>query len=864
MAQHHIEIKEGSKPFKIPCYAVPQALEEAMYAELDKKLADGIVEETQSDWSSPVVMVKKSDGKYRMCQDYRRLNEITVKDVYPLPKIDSILSKLRDAKYITKLDLSQAFHQIVIDPESRPLTAFGVPGRGTFRYKRLPFGLCNGPSSLQRIMDRLLGPKLEPHVFKYLDNIIIVTETFEEHLEWVEKVLAILKEANLTINPEKSEFCCAEVKYLGFVVNRYGLQTDPDKVAPIRDYPAPRTVREVRKFVGMTSWYRNFIPNFATRVAPVNKLIRKKQEWIWGPEQQAAFEDIKSCLMQAPTLTRPDFTKPFFLHTDASITGLGAVLMQVDEHGVEHPIAYASRSLHGAEANYTVSEMECLAVIWGIEKFRCYLEGRQFTVVTDHSCLLWLRNIKNPTGRLARWAMKLLAYDITIVHKKGSTHTIPDALSRMYESPREEEVNSLHVPPDWYKQRMRDVQRDPHKFRNWDVHEGKLYYQYRDPLKDEVTHNEYEWKYVVPENERQQVLEENHDNPQAAHLGVEKTYARLIHQYFWPGIYRDVIEYIRNCKICQAIKVSQAKPVGYLGERILETPWCTVAADIMGPLPKSSSGYSYLLVMQDLFTKWIEIAPLRSANGNAIANQINKLVITRWGTPKVLHSDNGTEFKNKVIEEYAKDHQIHHSYIPPYRAEANPVERVNRVMKTMIMAYVGQDHRKWDSHLEDFRFAYNTSKHASTKMTPAFLNLGRELEPLSSLRREKEEITLVEASTEKDWARRMKRLGYMRDWITENLERAHARQARWHDRKRRHLVYEPNHRVWIRNHVLSRGSAGFAAKLAKKWVGPYTVTRVISPLVYEVTNIDGKIKTAYVNDLKPYRETLASPEDEKE
>ena len=207
-----------------------------MNAEIDRKLADGVIEPAQSEWSSPIVMVKKSDGTYRMCQDYRRLNEITIKDVYPIPQIDSILSKLRNARYITKLDLSQAFHQVVIREELRNLTAFGVPGRGTFRYRRPPFGLCNGPSSLQRIMDSLLGPEMEPHVFKYLDDNIIVTDTFEDHLKWLDKVMGILKKANLTINTDKSEFCCSEVKYLGFVVNRAGLQTDPYKVAPIVEY----------------------------------------------------------------------------------------------------------------------------------------------------------------------------------------------------------------------------------------------------------------------------------------------------------------------------------------------------------------------------------------------------------------------------------------------------------------------------------------------------------------------------------------------------------------------------------------------------------------------------------------------------
>ena len=320
-------------------------------------------------------------------------------------------------------------------------------------------------------------------------------------------------------------------------------------------------------------------------------------------------------------------------------------------------------------------------------------------MVTDHSCLLWLQNIRNPAGRLARWAMKLLAHDMNITHRKGSSHLVPDALSRMFEVLSEgetENVNAIitaQTQQNWYQNRIRKIQETPKKYPLWLVKDDRLYYRYVDPVKTAITRGDDEWKYVVPEADRERVLREAHEDVQAAHLGIDKTYNRLLIQYFWPGMYVDTVKFVHPCTPCEDLKVTQQKPVGLLGERIVEKLWTVVAADLMGPLPRSRSGFSFLLVIQDLFTKWVEIAPLRSATGPKIREKLDELVVTRWGTPRVFHSDNGTEFRNKAIAEYARDLKIHHSFSPPYRAEANPVERVNRVFKSMIAAYVNQDHK---------------------------------------------------------------------------------------------------------------------------------------------------------------------------
>ncbi|KMQ83753.1 reverse ribonuclease integrase, partial [Lasius niger] len=431
LTEHKIDVGTHA-PIKQRYYPVSPKIQEAIYAEVDTMLGAGIIEPSNSEWSSPIVMIKKPNGTYRFCLDFRKLNAVSKKDAYPLPYMNAILDKLRSARYISTIDLSQAYFQIPLEEGCRELTAFTVPGKGLYHFKRMPYGLTGAPATFQRLLDRLIGPEMDPHAFAYLDDIVVVTSTFEEHLQWLKRVLDRIRDAGLTINPEKSKFCRSQVKYLGFLVQQDGLSVDPEKTTSIVEYPAPRNIKQLRRFIGMASWYRRFIPQCATKLEPLTRLLKKNHSWEWGDNQKAAFESIKECITSPPILACPKFELPFVLQTDASSVGIGAVLTQETE-GVEQVIAFASRALSEAERKYATTEQECLAVVWAIKKFRPYLEGYQFRVITDHSSLRWLHNLKNPTGRLARWALELLEYDYTIEHRKGALHHVPDALSRIYE-----------------------------------------------------------------------------------------------------------------------------------------------------------------------------------------------------------------------------------------------------------------------------------------------------------------------------------------------------------------------------------------------------------------------------------------------
>lgn len=346
-----------------------------------------VIEPCESPWLNPVIITPKKDGTWRFCIDSRKLN-ITKKDAYKLPFISDIIDNLKDSKFLSSIDIAKAFWEIPLRVEDRPKTSFHVPGRGTYQFKVMPFGLSNAPATQQRFIDTLLSNKFDNSVFCYLDDIVIATKTFDEHVILLNTILKKLTQANITVNFSKCSFFRNELKYLGYIIDEHGLHTGPDKVKAIHDIQTPKTSKEVKRFLGTASWYRRFVPNLSTLAAPLTKLTstsKKAPPFKWNTQADKAFNLIKQALISTPILSCPDFTKPFSLHCDASSYGIGAMLTQ-DFDGIEKPIAYMSKSLTGPQRNYSITERELLSVVISIEYWRCYLDnGMKFTIYTDHS-----------------------------------------------------------------------------------------------------------------------------------------------------------------------------------------------------------------------------------------------------------------------------------------------------------------------------------------------------------------------------------------------------------------------------------------------------------------------------------------------
>ena len=429
VVQHNI-ITDNTLPIKQRPYHLSPTEHEFVGKEIDHMIQQGIVQPSSSPWASPIVLVKKKNGKTRFCVDYRKLNKITKRDAYPLPRIDEILDSLGNAKYFTSLDLASGYWQVEMNESDKEKTAF-VTKQGIFEFNVMPFGLTNAPATFQRLMDRILYDIKDKYVLVYLDDINIYSTTFEEHMQHLQEVMERFRQANLKLNLEKCQFCKKELAFLGHVINANGIQPDPGKVDKVKNFPIPTNITELRGFIGLASYYRRFIQDFATIVAPMNNLLRKDIPYIWNENCQSSFEILKEKLTTAPILAYPDFTKQFLLYTDASYKGLGAVLAQEDDNGNEHVIAYASRSLVGAEYNYAPTEIECLATVWAMKYFRPYIYLSEFTLITDHSALQWMINNPTPSKWMTRWIMTITDYPFKIQFRKGKKHQNADALSHI-------------------------------------------------------------------------------------------------------------------------------------------------------------------------------------------------------------------------------------------------------------------------------------------------------------------------------------------------------------------------------------------------------------------------------------------------
>lgn len=834
LIKHQIDTGD-EKPIKQRPYVVSPYIQKQINEEIDRMLEKDIIEKvSQPTWLNPIVAVKKPSGKIRICLDARKLNDVTVKTTYPQQNANRILSQLEGTQYLSAIDLTDAFYQILLDEESRQKTAFAISSRGTFMYKRMPMGLCNSGSTLCELVESVFGCELEPYAFPYLDDFIVATDSFEKHVEILSKVAEKLRRAGLQISKEKSRFCMRRLKYLGHVIDKNGISADYERIKPIVEYPTPQSVKDVRRVLGMAGWYRRFIKNYADITSPINDLTKKKHtKFVWTQDAQASFEALKEALTSTPILATPRYDLPFRIECDASDTGIGAVLLQ-DIDGQERVIAYMSAKLTAAQRKYHITERECLAVILAIEKFRPYVEGGRFTVITDHASLLWLSNIKDPTGRLARWALRLQAFNFELIHRKGKHMVVPDALSRTYESVELLDLTQLALNDDPEYIALRHQLADKSKrTRNYKLEDNVIYRRIR-------TGSQPGWKIFVPANKRGEVLKECHDDPLAMHGGQFKTLRRLRTLYYWPNMTQDARTHVQRCDTCKQSKASNqdnmdtnAKYYDY------EQPWKSISTDIIGPLPKTKAGNRQLLVVVDNLSKYVLLKPMKAATAEEIVRFIRDDVFYRYGVPNTLKSDNGKQFVSKVFHDFLSEHNVTHWRTPNYHPQANPTEAANKTIGNALRVTIKEGkHDNWDNQLPEIARAINTSVHTSTMQTPHYVLFGREYVPNGNryinLNDDEAENVRFNASE-------------LHKKVAENLQKAHERAQRPQRQVAR--TFKPGDIVWRKNFTLSNAGERYAAKLAPKYVR-CTIIKQIGTNTYELDENGKRIGVYSTADLK--------------
>lgn len=794
-------------PIQLRAYRRPQS----EYDEISRQIKDlkekGLIRDSDSPWAFPVTLAKKKDGTSRMCIDYRRLNTITIDDKMPLPRIDDILDRLRHAKYFTTLDVAWGYWHIEMDSNSINKTAF-ITHEGHYEWLVMPFGLKNAPSTFQRILQLVLGKTLYKGAINYLDDVIVYSDTLERHLQLLECIFKLFKIHNIKLKSTKCHFLQNKVEYLGYIVSHNKVEPSPSKIESVRSFPAPTSVTEVRRFLGLANYYRRFVPDFAKITKPLTALLRKDVSFNWSDEQQTAFDQLRKILTSKPVLALYDREKPCLLYTDASKVGIGAMLVQKDEKGSEHPIAYYSKALNKHESNYTAFELECLAVIRAVEHFQVYL-SLPFTIITDHHALKWLLSLKNPTGKLYRWSIKLSTYNYTLIHKPGKSQQHVDALSRA--------PVALHLSNREVLEQQKNADLS---FVKNPIIENSIVM---------IEHNNTK-RIAVPESLRPKVLSDLHDD--FSHPGRNKTIQLITRRYWWPKMIPEIKQYVSSCRTCQLVKQTKHPTIGKMQLPTSQLdPGDLVGLDtiVMGPAARNSK-HQYIQVFVDHASRYVWAYPTIKNTSSSVTNLIDKLMSSGVTIKKIL-TDNHKNFTSNEIKRCLNRHNIKHLLSTPYHPQTNGiVERFNGTLITKLR-FVLLDHpkRKWNTLLPKVVSDYNNTPHDVTGFTPAFLFFGKDSHP------EPPSMEISEA----------RKLAKSR---TENSQ---------NKRKERHDAIHPETSFKIGDQVIRIIPSNHPSviKTSQKYSGPYFIISQISDNTFDISEtLTGPTYRAHSSQLRPFVE----------
>ena len=605
--EHKINLIDNSKPAFVPNFRLPVSRRNIVESLIKDMENQGIIKESLSPYNSPLLLVPKKDGKWRIVIDYRHLNKDTIPDRMPMPNFDEVLSRLNGAKIFSALDLLSGYHQVPLSEESKQCTAFSTHNQH-WQFKIMPFSLCNVPLTFVRLMHQVLGNM--KNVFVYLDDIIVFSQNKEENFQILEEVLSRLEGAGLKLKLSKCQFLKRELNFLGHVIGPNGVKMQDRKIETIINYPPPKNAKAVKRFLGIIGYYRPFVRNFATIAYPLTRLLRKDAKFKWEKEEESAFHDLKSRLTKAPILIYPAYSKEFFLVCDASNVGIGAVLLQKGR-GRLMPVAYASRTLNPTERSYSVTERESLAVIFGLKKFRHTILGFKIQLITDHKPILDLFKKRTFTNnqKFNRYFMSILEYSPTFKYIPGRSNTTADGLSHLSE---EELVNNVTFTVQIVKidmDRIKSEQDRDERIRNIkadlmiDPNSMKEYTLVKDCVHLMPVKNNKCCCLFIPEALVTEILKICHSHSLAGHPGVQKTCDIVLRNYYWPHCSQQTKEYVLNCETCQLCKgkVMKRAPLESYPSNLL--PFQCVSMDTVGPLPTTDNGNKYILVFVDYFVK---------------------------------------------------------------------------------------------------------------------------------------------------------------------------------------------------------------------------------------------------------------------
>lgn len=710
---HKIQLMKGSNPVNQRPYRYAIHQKNEIDKIVEEMLQSGTIQMSSSPYGSPVVLVKKKDGTWRLCVDYRELNGMTVKDRFPIPLIEDLLDELGGSKVYSKIDLRAGYHQVRMSIEDIPKTAFKTHS-GHYEYLVMPFGLTNAPATFQGLMNAVFKNFLRKFVLIFFDDILVYSKTMEEHIIHLEHVFQLMRQNKLFAKGSKCAFAVDKVEYLGHFISGTGISTDPAKIQAVKEWPVPTNLKQLRGFLGLAGYYRRFVQNFGAIASPLHALTRR-EAFLWSQEAQAAFDNLKEALCQTPVLALPLFDIPFVVETDACGNGIGAVLMQAG-----HPVAYISRQLKGKQLLLSIYEKELLAVIFAVNKWRHYLLPSHFVIKTDQRSLKYLLEQRLNTPIQQQWLPKLLEIDYEIQYRQGKENLVADALSRV------DGAEVLHMAMSVIEcDLLKNIQEVYEKDMDLQAIIAAI------KQKKDAKKKHYSWvqnvlrrktKIVVPNDVklRDDILQWLHCSGVGGHSGREVTHQRVKGIFYWRGMVKDIQAYIRSCAVCQQCKSDNAASPGLLQPLpIPDCLWSDVSMDFIDGLPVSS-GKSVIMVVVDRLSKaahFIALAHPYSALSVAQAYLDN--IFKLHGCPNSIVSDRDKIFTSEFWREFFALQGVSLRMSSAYHPQSDGQTKVvNRCLETYLRCMTSDQPHLWSKWLSLAEYWYNTNFHSATQLTP--------------------------------------------------------------------------------------------------------------------------------------------------
>ena len=869
LLEHRI-ITNDALPVSHKPRRVPVAWEKDMDQQVSEMLSNDIIRPSSSPWNAPVILMKKKDNSTRFVCDFRGVNDVTKRDTYPLPHIKDVIDKMAGARYWTTLDAASAYWSIPLAESDKEKTEFSVP-HGKYEFNVTPYGLSNAGSSYQRMIDMCLSGLSTERVLAYMDDIVIFNSTFQEHIQDLAAVFDRLRLANVTLKGSKCVFAAESVDFLGYELSSQGIKPQHRLTQAIDQFSPPESRKELKRFLGLSGFYRSFIQDYAVISEPLNKLTCDNVPFLWTNQCESAFKELKRRLTSQPVLAFPKLNKTFTVEVDASDYAAGGLLSQTGEDGLLHPIAYFSTAFKGSQRQWAPITKEAFALVLAVRHWHVYLAGTEFILNTDHNPLVHLHKQKDPRGKFGRWIAELEEYDYTVKYIRGKDNVKADSLSRdrcannnQPISSFEDKVYATVVENSTFLAQLRQEQNtDPLISRAKRlVAAGEVILQGRfkrvqNQLRVEDDVLTKSGRPIVPASLRRFVLSEIHN---VAHFGTDKAYALIKERFFWPNMYGHVKRFVTNCTPCQQTKCDTSPPKAPLFPMVIpDAPMQFIALDV-SYMPKNNKGFEYFLIIGDLFSKYIEAVPMKDQTAPTIINAL----MTRWiiythGTPHFILSDQGSNVDGETVKEICNTLGIEKRRSSAYHSQGNGfAERNIRNVKDMLRTVLLQrklNQSKWASLLPELVFALNTSESKATKCIPFNVVFGRDARLPIDVLFDHDRLdcprdinTAAEYAEDRNFA-----LKDVYDTVITNLKLSKEKMQAQYNKNIRFIDHKAGDKVWLKVKYYKTGEN---RKLAPRRRGPWTVIKKLPNGVnFEIVNDQTRDKKIVHHDrLSPIRE----------